>query len=378
MELPVNKSSVNEISQKVMLLLLAVSLNAIEMALPRLPFLPWLKPGFANIVTIIWLFRYGLKDALLYTFLRSWISGFFFGFSFTTLMLSLSGGILATIVMGLAHIYLFRKAIIGTLGLAMLGAIFHNIGQIITVYYILIKNTFIFYQFPFMCGASLVFGGMIGLLVPLFSDSIEKTEVPHLSESSDTADRNRQVSAGNKFISFLLFLFCILILLIESKIWLGILALVITFSVQITFKGSLKKLLYPVRFWSLFLFIAFMYLFFSYGTRINGIPFMTVEGLEFTLNQCLRLWIWLQTGLLLSLVQFHDFFFSIMKKAFPKSASTLNAGLYAIEFFPDIVSFSKSKEARKGLQFFKKPHYSFTIFFNRVMEQIVKLHATNQ
>jgi heptaprenyl diphosphate synthase len=89
----------NDIPVKTLWLLISISLSAIEILLPRIPLLPWLKPGLANIITILWIVRFGAKDAILYSLLRSWITGFYFGFSFTTLILSIGGGILSTSVM---------------------------------------------------------------------------------------------------------------------------------------------------------------------------------------------------------------------------------------------------------------------------------------
>ena len=101
---------------KTTLLLVAITVNALEMFLPRIPFLPWLKPGLANCVTIVWIIRYGGVEALFFSLLRIWLVCFYFGLSFVTLSLSLSGGIMATCAMGIAwHIFGKRK-LMGTIG----------------------------------------------------------------------------------------------------------------------------------------------------------------------------------------------------------------------------------------------------------------------
>ena len=89
--------------------------------MPRIPFLPWLKPGLANCITVVWIIRFGVKDAILFTLLRSWISGFYFGFSLLTLSLSLSGGIVATAAMGMAWNVLGKRGLLGTIGLSITG-----------------------------------------------------------------------------------------------------------------------------------------------------------------------------------------------------------------------------------------------------------------
>jgi hypothetical protein len=54
-----------EINTKAALLLVAVAINTLEFFIPRIPLFPWMKPGLANIVTIIWIVRWGFADALL-------------------------------------------------------------------------------------------------------------------------------------------------------------------------------------------------------------------------------------------------------------------------------------------------------------------------
>ena len=156
---PMQSHTENQITpdtiRKAVWLLVAVALNALEF-FPRLPFFPWLKPGLANAVTMIWIIKYGTADAVLYTILRSWISGFYFGFSFLTLALSLSGGITATLAMGAVWRILGSKGLLGTVGIGITGALFHNAGQLATVYFLVVHNFSVFYQIPFMAAASIL------------------------------------------------------------------------------------------------------------------------------------------------------------------------------------------------------------------------------
>ena len=114
MQLQNNVKTSDEFSRKTTWLLLAIALNALELFLPRIPFLPWLKPGVANVVTIIWIIKYGPADAILYDTAQLDLR-LLFWFSFITLLLSLSGGILSTTVMGAVWVLLGRK-LIATVG----------------------------------------------------------------------------------------------------------------------------------------------------------------------------------------------------------------------------------------------------------------------
>ena len=201
----------NLFSIKTIWLLLAISLNALELFLPRIPFLPWLKPGLANCITVVWIIRFGVKDAILFTLLRSWISGFYFGFSLLTLSLSLSGGIVATAAMGMAWNVLGKRGLLGTIGLSITGAFFHNSAQLLVVYFLLTHNASVFYQLPFMGAASIVFGTFAGLIVPPVWNILNRMELPEVTRNFSTG-RN-SLTVKNAIIcqsgtSVLFFSFC--------------------------------------------------------------------------------------------------------------------------------------------------------------------------
>jgi heptaprenyl diphosphate synthase len=371
MELHDNSTEMRETAEKTLWILIALSLTAIEMLLPRIPFLPWLKPGLANCITLLWIMRYGTLDAVLFSFLRAWIISFYFGFSFITFILSTSGGIVATLTMGAFLKFSQNNRFFGTIGISMLGAATHNFTQILVIYLTMAKNSFVFYQLPFMCGASLVFGLLIGLIAPSLlviidiHDNLKPGEVRASSRQSIVPGKTASIAG------FAFFILCFCVILIKSSVILAITALVISICVQMICGVSVRAFLYPFRFWLFFLFIAMIYLFFSYGKRLHGIPFVTIEGLTETGNQFLRLWFWLQTSQLLTHFKFHSFFFTMLGRIFPSSASIFNASLLALELFPDVLNFSRSKETFKNLNFFKRPYDSFKEYANRHTKMIV-------
>lgn len=360
---------------KTALLLLAVALNALEFFIPRIPFLPWLKPGLANIVTIVWIVKYGTMDALVYTLLRSWISGFYFGFSFITLGLSLSGGIVATLSMGLAWRYLGKRNIIGTIGIGITGAVFHNLGQLATVYFTIARSLYIFYQLPFMLIAALIAGSFVGFLSQPLARVMNDFSSPLTIDNKKYTDKSP--SPVQNGLSIILLLLCVALLFIDHTPALILTAATVTAVSLFTNGFTLKTLFHPFRFWMLFAFIAIVYLFFSYGTRISAAPIITREGVEATIEQSLRLWAWLQAGLLLSRCGFHLFFMNAMRKVFPRHTDTLLAGVLALEFFPEVIRFARSRECRSGLRFFKAPVEAFSEFFNRINAHIITLLSEN-
>lgn len=353
----------NQYSIKAVWLLLAIALNALELFLPRIPFLPWLKPGLANCITVIWIIRYGVKDAILFTLLRSWISGFYFGFSLLTLALSLSGGIVATAAMGIAWNVLGKRGMLGTVGLSITGALFHNSAQLIVVYFLLTHNASVFYQFPFMGVASIVFGTFAGLIVPQIWNVLNHMELPEVNRSF-SGNQNR-ITSKNILQCSAVVLFCLSLFAVSDVIVMSITAL--TFTVMVSaIRRSWKVIAYPLKFWPLFLFILSMYLFFSYGKKLPVVSFLTYEGLNIAVLQILRVWIWIEAGFLLTQFRFHATFFSALGILFRNHQATLVAGILALESFPVLLSFAKSKESISGLNFLKAPSEAITGYLKRI------------
>ncbi|MBM4147177.1 MAG: Gx transporter family protein [Nitrospira sp.] len=115
----------------------ALGLHGFENLLPS-P-IPWLRFGLANIVTLITLLLYGMRPAVMVTLIRvmlaSLIAGSFLGPAF---ILSLGGGIASTLVMGFVlHI---APRLFSTMGLSIIGALFHNLAQLFLAYFLFIQR----------------------------------------------------------------------------------------------------------------------------------------------------------------------------------------------------------------------------------------------
>ncbi|MEA3423274.1 MAG: Gx transporter family protein [Bacillota bacterium] len=137
------------------LISLAIILGFIERTIPVNFIVPGAKLGLANIVTLISLYIMTFKEASLVLVGRIVIISFLFG-SLSSLLFSLSGGVLALIIMG-GFIKFDKTSIIGV---SILGAIAHNVGQLLMAA-LVINNINIFYYLPLL----LVFAIPTGLLV---------------------------------------------------------------------------------------------------------------------------------------------------------------------------------------------------------------------
>lgn len=128
--------------------------------------LPWLKPGLAHVATLIALFMLGIPEALLVVVLRVIIGSLLLGSFFNpAFILSLGGGIAATLAMGIA--YRFGPKVFSIFGISILGAAVHNFAQLWLVQILIVKQVEIFYLAPMMILSSLFTGFVVAFLANL-------------------------------------------------------------------------------------------------------------------------------------------------------------------------------------------------------------------
>ena len=351
-----NSHSSRDIIYKTTLILLAVAINSIEFIIPRIPFFPWLKPGLANCVTIIWIVEFGVVDALLFSLLRIWIVGFYFGFSFYTISLSLSGGICSTLVMGLVWTALGKRGWLGSVGMGVIGALVHNLTQIVVIYFLLAKNVHLFYQVPLMIAASIVFGFITGICAPSLLYFLHDAQRKLSYGKPAVVLTSGSVRKRDSIAPLLLLCAGCGVALIDNVTILGLCAGISALAVQMINRGSLKLLLSPItRFWPMFLFIAFVHGFFSYGTKIENLPLITYEGLRLTCVQWLKLLTWLEFSFILTYFNFHRILFRALQKLFPKNQAALFSGVLALEYFPALVGVIQKKTKSRFLWGLKHP-----------------------
>ncbi len=156
----------------------ALGLTVLENAIPS-P-LPGVKPGLANIVTLIVLQRYGWRAAAWVSLLRVVAGSLLFGsFMSPGFFLGLSGALCSLLVLGCAQHLPNRW--FGAVTHSILAAFAHIAGQMAVVYVWLIPHTGIAYLIPIFAAAALVFGTVNGLIAARFMDNEAdtKTENKH-------------------------------------------------------------------------------------------------------------------------------------------------------------------------------------------------------
>jgi len=145
---------------------LALGLSVLEAAIPS-P-LPGVKPGLANIVTLIVLERYGWRTAAWVSLLRVTAGGLVMGsFLSPGFFLSLSGALCSLAILALSQ-YLPQRWF-GAVTHSILAAFAHIAGQLTLVYLWLIPHAGLAYLLPVFALAALVFGTVNGLIAARFN-----------------------------------------------------------------------------------------------------------------------------------------------------------------------------------------------------------------
>ncbi|MCC4117493.1 Gx transporter family protein [Aromatoleum toluclasticum] len=139
----------------------AIVLTVAEAAIP-LP-LPGVKPGLANIVTLIVLARWGWRDAVWVALLRVFAGSLLLGQLFAPgFFLSLSGSLASLATLGLA-MHLPRRWF-GPVSLSVLAAFAHIGGQLVLARLWLVPHDGVFYLVPVFAFAATLFGLVNGLV----------------------------------------------------------------------------------------------------------------------------------------------------------------------------------------------------------------------
>lgn len=126
---------------------------------PLMVLFPGAKLGLSNIITLICLLTFGFRDTFFILSVRIILSSIFAGPA-STLLFSVAGGYLSLFGMYAAS----KIPGFSTIGISLVGAVLHNIGQLLMAS-LIINNISIMSYLPFMLFASVITGVFIGIVV---------------------------------------------------------------------------------------------------------------------------------------------------------------------------------------------------------------------
>lgn len=146
---------------------------------PLIAIFPGAKLGLSNIITLISLMILGVKDTCIILTVRIILSSIFAG-PISYLLFSVGGAYLSLIGMYLAS----KIKGFSIIGVSIIGAIGHNIGQLL-VASIIVQNINMVGYLPFMLIASLVTGMFVGLVSKYCCPKLTKFSVKLLTNNNN-------------------------------------------------------------------------------------------------------------------------------------------------------------------------------------------------
>lgn len=150
---------------------MALVLSYIENFIPVPIPVPGVKLGLANIITLLALYYLSFGESFLVVILRIVMSSIFVG-GMNTFFYSLMGGLLSFVIMSV-FVRFFNKKV-SAVGISVLGAVFHNIGQLIVVAIVTDNIHIAVSYFPILGITGVVSGFFVGLVVRFFCKHLEQ------------------------------------------------------------------------------------------------------------------------------------------------------------------------------------------------------------
>ncbi len=109
-------------------------------------------------VVVVVLYKMGRKEAYIISITRVILAGILFG-NIASIAFSMSGCLLSLTIMCL----LYKREIFSVIGISIIGAIFHNLGQIL-IAMIVVSSFSVIYYFSVLMIAGVITGAVIGII----------------------------------------------------------------------------------------------------------------------------------------------------------------------------------------------------------------------
>ncbi len=151
---------------------LAISIHIFETALPS-PF-PGMKPGLANVITVVTLLMYGWRDAAWVSVLRVLVGSLLIGtFLSPTFLMSFSGAISSLIVLGVSFRFFGQR--VSAVGYSVLAAMAHMIGQFCVAWAVFIPHPGLVNLLPVFMTLALLFGTLSGIIAGAMINQVRRS-----------------------------------------------------------------------------------------------------------------------------------------------------------------------------------------------------------
>ena len=148
-------------------------LSFIESMLPIPFFVPGAKLGLANIITLTAIYMLTFKQATAVVLLRVILTAATFG-SLSTFLYSFAGGVFSFLIMA-AVLKVFRNDI-SLIGVSVLGAVAHNMGQLMVATF-MIHNILMLSYLPLLLIAAVPTGIFVGIVARILINYLERLNI---------------------------------------------------------------------------------------------------------------------------------------------------------------------------------------------------------
>lgn len=181
----------HDIARLGMLLALATALHTFEAQLPALP-IPGAKVGLANVVSLLALYAFGLREAFLIVVLRQVAGSLFVGtFLSPAFFFGLAGGMLSVLAMQLVRWVVPKASPVTT---SLVGAAAHNTGQLFVAWWLTAQPA-VFLYLPYLLWFAVPAGAFIGRLMESLLPYLRSAGV-WADDLAESIPRKRYVEVG--------------------------------------------------------------------------------------------------------------------------------------------------------------------------------------
>lgn len=153
-----------------LLVAIGLGLSVLESSIPLPIAFPGARLGLSNMVVLVTLVIFGLKEGLIVSSLKSIVLMLVTG-SVSSFIYSFSGAILSSIIMYI--IYKYFSKVFSLIGVSIFGALSHNFAQISVASFIL-NNLKIYTYLPFLMLTSIFTGYFVGLSSIYITKNLKK------------------------------------------------------------------------------------------------------------------------------------------------------------------------------------------------------------
>lgn len=271
-------------------LLAATALQLVELLLPRIPLLPWLRPGFSWIVILPFLLDFGVAAALGLFLARNALSMAFGGQPASTFLISSGSGVAALALVGPALRWLVASRWLGRAGACVALAAAFNAFQLAAVALVLVGSGGYLSQL----GPLLVWSVLSGLLVAWLSLPLGEGRGWTLLEGLAPPAATRALSEGSLPTTASAAAAMLLSMAVpDPRVAAALLAVAIAWG-----RGPAAKAVLAT--WPFLPYLAWFHLLGTPGDLVAGSASVTRQGLGQFALQTLKLWAFTAWGRILT------------------------------------------------------------------------------